>query len=505
MTNNPQIPVPEKVTVPAPEMQKRDGIFLLIALFGCLLAANGFYVGGLRLGFAVAACILLFTALLYLRKKAHVTPLCILSLSSAVTVLVSFGIHEVTAFAPFKLLFLLLAISVFAVSAYGTRAPSLDDFRALLSPFYLFIGGSCAGIGTTAKSLAANGSGRMKKIAKILLALGISLPLLGVLTVLLVFADRAFEAFIDSIDLDFGEVFYTLFFGSLTVLFLIPLLFVIAKDRVRLTASKRRPYLSVLEALPVNTVLIAVSLLYLVYLGTQLSYCIGGFAGLLPEDYTYADYARRGFFEICVISAINLCILLAVQFFVRRDEQKTPPLGTRLLSAFISVFSMFLIASAIAKMLLYIRTYGLTFLRLGTSLFMLLLFVIFAAMILGSFVRGFKTMRVILASACILMAVTAAIEPYTVIANYNLYAYESGMHDAYELDTRYLASSCGDYGVRALVTLADDENEDVARRAKDRLENMHNRYYYHESDLDLREMTLVRYRARKVLADYYAE
>lgn len=503
--NNTQTTTPEKAAIPLPEVQRRDNVFLtLTLLFSCLLA-NGIYAGGMQLGFAVGVLALLVTALLYLRKNMRVTPLGILCLVSAFAVTVSFAVHENTAFASFKFLFLFLALSLFAVSAYGIKAPSLDDFRALLSPFYLFVGGSCSGIPVTTGALAASGGSKLKKVGKVLLALGISLPLLAVLTILLTYADQAFEGFMASIDFDFGELTYTLFFGCVTALFLFSLLFVIRKDRVKLHASPRKPYLAAFDALSINTVLAAVSVLYLVFLVTQLSYLIGGFAGLLPEDYTYADYARRGFFEICIISALNLGMLLTAELFVKRDAKEKLPVFTRSFGVFISGFSLFLIAAAIAKMLMYIRSYGLTFLRLGTSLFMLLLFVIFTAMILKTFVQGFKTMRVILAAACVLMTVTAAVEPFNVIASYNLYAYQSGMHDAYELDTNYLAYECGAYGVHALIELAEDKNAYVANRAEEKLDNMHNRYYYRIDTNDLRELSLARLQARAAMKAYYTE
>lgn len=504
--NNTQTPAPEKIAIPLPKVHRRDNAFLtLILLFSCL-TANGIYAGGMQLGFSIGVLALLVTALLYLRKNMRMTPLGILCLVSTFVVTVSFAVHESTAFASFKFVFLFLALSLFAVSACGIKAPSLDDFRALLSPLYLFFGGSCSGIPVTVGALAENGGNKLKKLGKVLLALGISLPLLTVLTVLLTYADQAFEGFMDSIDLNLGELTYTLFFGCVTALFLFSLLFVIRKDRVKLHASPRKPYLAAFDALSINTVLAAVSLLYLVFLVTQLSYLIGGFAGLLPVDYTYADYARRGFFEICIISALNLGMLLTAELFVKRDAKEKLPASTRGFSVFISTFSLFLIAAAIAKMLLYIRSYGLTFLRLGTSLFMLLLFVIFTTMILKNFIQGFKTMRVILAAACILMTVTAAVEPYNIIAGYNLYAYQSGMHDAYELDTNYLAYNCGGYGVHALIELTKDENDDVVRRAKERLENMHNGYYYRtDANHDWREASLARLQAREALAKYYTK
>ena len=41
-----------------------------------------------------------------------------------------------------------------------------------------------------------------------------------------------------------------------------------------------------------------ISLVYVLYLVSQLAYFSGGFSGILPKGYTMAEYARRGFFEM---------------------------------------------------------------------------------------------------------------------------------------------------------------------------------------------------------------
>ena len=485
-----------------PDVDRRDyphlAVFAVLALF----TANSIYAGGWQLGFAVGALGMLLCTLIYLRGNLHFSPLAVVSLAASVCMIVSFAIYQNTAFAVFKILFLLLSLSVFFVSAYGIKAPSLDDFRALLAPFYLLFGVSAPSVAPTVRALGSKQATMGKKIGKVLLGLCLALPILLVLTSLLIFADQAFESFIDGIDFNFGEFLSTVLFGAVLLLILFPVLFAVRKNTVKLKAASGKAYCSVLDGTLANTVLGMVALLYLVFLCTQLSYLIGGFAGLLPEDYTYAQYARRGFFEMCMICLCNLGLLFFTELLVRRDADGKLPWLTRALSVFISGFSIFLVVVSIAKMFLYIRSYGLTFLRLGTSIFMFFLFFVFAAMILKVFCKNFKHMRAILAAACVILSLTALAEPYQIITKYNVYAYECGMHDAYELDTRYLAYDCGSYGAAALIELSRDKNTDVADRAKKQLDNMHSRYYF--ADNDLRGASLSSLRAQKALAEYYA-
>ena len=390
------------------------------------------------------------------------------------------------------------------MSAYGIKAPSLCDFRALFAPFYLFFGVNITALPLTARALASKNLSIGKRIGKILLALFLTAPLLFVLLFLLMSADTAFEGLIDAIDFDMSELICTLILGAFILVCTFPVIFAVRKDRVPLKKSERKPFLSILDTTFANTVLISVSLLYLVFLATQISYLGGGFTGLLPEDYTYSAYARRGFFEMCLVCIINLGIIFVSEVFIKRENEKLPTL-TRILNVFISGFSIFLIASAIAKMFMYIRTYGLTFLRLGTSIFMFLLFFVFAGLIVKTFVSKFKAMPAVIATACIIMSLTAIVEPYSIIASYNVYAYESGMMDEFELDTNYLSYHCLSYGEKALATLAKDSNVFVANRAKEHLDNKHSSYYYRIGSRDLREMSVARYTADCVMKEYYAK
>ncbi len=493
-----------EIQKPLWQAERRDYVYFLLTLLFSLITANGTYTLAYQLLFSMGAFCILTVALLYLGKNLKISLVGTVCLATSFILIISFAVHENTSFAFFKLLFLMLSISLFFVSSYGLKAPNLSDFRSLLSPFYLFLGIVIPSISPTARSLVSKNASAGKKLAKILLALLVGAPPLLVITLLLVYADRAFEGFINQISINVGEFISTVFVGTVILVCVFPLLFAISKNRTPQRSGEKKPYLSAIDPIFVNTFLFALSLIYLLFLATQTSYLGGGFTGLLPKDFTYAEYARRGFFEMCLVCIINLVIIFVCEISIKRADEKLPRL-TRILNAFISAFSIFLIISAIAKMLMYIRSYGLTFLRLGTSIFMLLLFIAFVCMIIKAFVKNFAAMQTVLIAACIIMSLTSIAEPYNVIAEYNLYAYESGMHDEYELDTNYFAYNCGSYGTKALVTLADDENAFVSTRAKDRLKDIHNRYYHSVGNFDIRETSLARYKANMLLKEYYTE
>ena len=100
---------------------------------------------------------------------------------------------------------------------------------------------------------------------------------------------------------------------------------------------------------------------YALFIALQTSYLFGALAGQLPEGFTYAAYARRGFFELCSIMALNFLLFACCSYFYR--EAKRPALLQAALTALL-VMSLLFAVTALSKLVLYIRVYGFTPLRL---------------------------------------------------------------------------------------------------------------------------------------------
>ena len=99
------------------------------------------------------------------------------------------------------------------------------------------------------------------------------------------------------------------------------------------------------------------TLLYLLFSGIQIG---GLFLNKLqlPEDYTYAMYAREGFFQLLAVGFINLVIVLVCMGYFRESK---------LLKAVLTIMSLctfVMIASSAMRMLIYIYYYYMTFDRL---------------------------------------------------------------------------------------------------------------------------------------------
>ena len=92
-------------------------------------------------------------------------------------------------------------------------------------------------------------------------------------------------------------------------------------------------------------------------------------------DYTYAEYARQGFFELIVVTVINLSILL-IGLHVTKYDGKLDRL-VLVLRCLLVLCTVIMLYSAHLRLKLYEEAYGYTYARIFAHTFIGLLFVLF--------------------------------------------------------------------------------------------------------------------------------
>ncbi len=204
------------------------------------------------------------------------------------------------------------------------------------------------------------------------------------------------------------------------------------------------------------------NLLFLAFVGIQFRYLFGG-ASLVEvtAGLTYAEYARRGFFELVMVAGLVLPLLWGAQWIMERSGDRR---GERIFRA-LAVVQLLLVGiimlSALKRMLLYTDAYGLTASRFYATAFMCWLaavFVWFAATVL----RGRRARFLYGAAALWLVLLIAlhAINPEGLIVRVN--AARS------DFDTAY-ASTLSDDAVPALVQALPDLVADRRREVTEHL------------------------------------
>ena len=457
-----------------------------------LVLCNSLIFSGPSLGFGLAALALLGGTALYLHRRGHRFSRYSGGLLALCAVIAAGFLRSDDGGMKFLMILLLMAVPSlsFCVTAGQNRySPAgvlsvLDAGRAAFG-----LGFGCLGEMGRGLRDAFQASGTLgKKTGAVALGLLIAVPVMAVMIPMLMFADAAFEGLMDLLpEFDLEEAMVTVILGGfLGVVLYTRGVALHHNPRSAAPARQRRG----MNPLTVNTVLIAVGLVYLVYLFSQLAYFVGGFSGILPEGYTLAMYARRGFFEMGWLCAMNLGLIALAVGLVRKDGRA--PRLTRLLCLFIGLITVFLVAAASAKMLLYIGSYGLTRLRVLTEVFMVWLGVTTVLVCVWLFREKLPYMKVSLLLALVLCGGLFWADVDTQVAWYNVRAYQAGRMET--VDVEYLGTlSAG--AVPYIRELTEDPA--MAQTAVHTLKN----YYLYDPG-DLRGWNWAQARASEILEAY---
>ena len=185
--------------------------------------------------------------------------------------------------------------------------------------------------------------------------------------------------------------------------------------------------------LSLYTVNAVICCFYILFIGIQVIYFIDILGGSLPADFTYSEYARRGFFELLAVALINIVFIAVAKVLSVKNENNK---YLRIHIILNSILTLALISVAFAKMYLYISTYGLTTLRIIPSVFMILLCFVFAFIIMGEFKKSFPVTKLSFYAGNILFVLLCLANIDAVVAGYNLNAYMNGnlpYYDIYDL------------------------------------------------------------------------
>ncbi len=305
-----------------------------------------------------------------------------------------------------------------------------------------------------------------KNIGLVIVGLVLAVPLTLIVAFLLMSSDQMFEDNMDKLWGSLPEFDFLIIFQLLVAvpvgMYLFGMMSSATKKRDIFYDDEMPSMLRFVPAALGYTMVTPVCIIYLMYIVTQFNYFTAAFGGTLPEEYSYSSYARRGFFELCVVVVINLCIIIAMQVFMKRRDDGSRPAALKIYTAIISVFTLLLITSAISKMVLYINEMGMTPLRIYTSWFMLLLAIIFVLIIAVQFVR-LPFWKVLFAAFSVMMGVLCFGNVDGVIADYNVSAYLDGRLD--DVDFGVLRE-CGDAAVVHAARLVGNESDYISANAE---------------------------------------
>ncbi len=364
------------------KIEKKDWVFLLFCLLIGIFAEEAFFRG--RIGISFFVFIVFFYAVFFWRYRSfpfsHQRFGYLILI--AVWVLASgYYLYDTILFYLLNIL-VIPALVIFHLalitSPKNIQWNRLFFFRYTL--LRLFSGLRYSAIFTkhiTARMMQRNKGNRSTIVKKVLLGCVFAIPFLMVILNLLTSADTQFEKLLMGIPdlVHFNPKYLIRFILILIITFCI---FGYLQSLLHKYVPKQEQKTSVqsfsLDGIITLTVLILLNIVYILFVAVQFKYF---FSGTLGGGYTYAEYARRGFFELLFVTLINLSMITGVILWTK--------IGVGLLKKALNfsltilvLASGVMLVSAFMRLSMYEEAYGFTFSRVLAHSFMIFLMVILA-------------------------------------------------------------------------------------------------------------------------------
>jgi hypothetical protein len=217
---------------------------------------------------------------------------------------------------------------------------------------------------------------------RVIIGIIMALPFLLFFGALFASADLAFKQLVDSIfrfTLPEELVGHLIFIigtaavalGLFAYLFNVPA----EKESVETIDSVKQDKAATDRTIEVKVFLWMIAGLFAIFLVFQIAYLFGGAINISGGAFTYAEYARKGFWELLVVSFSTLLILLLMDKFTKQSNSRFAWFSLPSLVLIAEIF--IIIISAFKRLMLYQSAYGLTTLRLYVAGFIIFLAAIF--------------------------------------------------------------------------------------------------------------------------------
>ena len=343
----------------------------------------------------------------------------------------------------------------------------------------------------------SEGSGKAKKIIKAIL---ITLPIVIVILALLSSADEVFSNIFKVMFDKIGEFFRNITIHSVVARILLTVLAFIYfasffyyfvyeyKEDEEIEKKDEKTN----DNFTMKMILVVLNVIYLVFCYIQIKSLF-----LKNVNINYANYARQGFFQLMIVSIINLVTILIAKKRENKDEIKSNRFINYMSLAMIA-FTFIIVISATVRMYFYESQYGYTLLRLlvyCTLFTESILFIPTVLYILDKKINLAKCYFIIIITAYVCMNY---LNFDNLIAKRNVDRYiETGKIDMY-----YLEKNTGTDAVYQLLRLIDTDARNEAKVKNDAGKYLKNMYYrLDKENRDFRDFNLSKTLAEKSIKE----
>ena len=335
-----------------------------------------------------------------------------------------------------------------------------------------------------------------KVLPQVVKGIAMAIPALLIFLLLFSSADLIFQKYVSdliTIDIEPETVFRSILVFIATLVYIGAYSFTFRKTENKIAAQQNNKTYGV-GHIESSILFGSVNVLFFIFILVQLTYLFGGETNISAQGLTYAEYARRGFFELIAVAIISLLLLLTIEKYIVKKEMGHA-LGFKILSTTLVVQVILIMTSAFTRLSLYEEAYGFTTLRLYSHAFIILLAIIFCLLLYK--IHKDKRENVfafrVFISIALFLAVMNFLNPDAFIARRNIEQFAITA----KLDIYYL-SHLSDDAIPDTIKILNIANEDLkksfARELYWRAQNSNSPYFSKWQSLNISRM-----RAQKIL------
>lgn len=327
-----------------------------------------------------------------------------------------------------------------------------------------------------------------------------AIPVILIVFILLMSADSVFANIFEGIFGEFQNIFmaenFVMFCLRLCIIMIFFFIFsgffvnLLKKDTMFNSESEEKITEIHVEKMTINMILTILNIFYLIFSIIQFTSL---FSNMNTNDLDYATYARQGFFQLMIISFINIVMIILAK--VNKGNTSN---YTKAMSILTLLFTVIILLSAFFRMNLYEKAYGYTYLRLFVYYILATEFILILPIGLWILDKKIDILKWTIGIVTLMYLILNFSNIESTIAKRNVDRYFENQEEN-EIDLEYLFQHTGTDAIGQIKRLLNAKDENVVIRVKEYL--LHEKEELQNTKTSWQETNLSEIKAKEELVN----
>ena len=311
---------------------------------------------------------------------------------------------------------------------------------------------------------------KSEKRKQILKSFIYAIPVVFIVFLLLMSADSIFANIFENIFGEFKNIFmaenFVMFCLRICIIVIFFFIFsgflvnLLKKDTMFNSENEEKMVEIHIEKMTLNMILTILNIFYFMFSIIQFTSL---FSNIHTNDFDYATYARQGFFQLMIISLINIVMIVLAK--VNKGNISNYTKGMSMLTL---LFTIVILLSAFFRMNLYEKAYGYTYLRLFVYYILATEFILILPIGLWILDKKIDIVKWTIGIVTIMYVILNFSNIESTIAKRNVDRYFENQEEN-EIDLEYLFHHTGTDAIGQMKRLLNAKDETVVKRVKEYL------------------------------------